>query len=537
MSLVLGPILRHAGETTAQVWVQTAEKCHVTVLGTTVSTFEAAGHHFALVPVTRLRADSSTPYTVELDGKRVWPPPASPFPESLIRTRGPVSARSNRVIFGSCRAAKVADPKLAAKLGIDALDAYAARMVRRPPSDWPDALLLLGDQVYADMLTPAQQRRTAASGSRPAAWPDDEAVSFSDYAGLYRDTWSDPEIRWLLSTVPTAMIFDDHDIRDDWNTSAAWRNAIQKEPWWRDRIRAGIASYWVFQHIGNLPAAEFAADPDVRKILEHDSDTWPLLVELADRADAETDGVKGVRFSFRWDLGHSRLIMIDSRNGRILDDGARLMLSDVEFEWIEEQAAAPGRVDHLILGTSLPWLLPHAIADLQTVNEIVAAKRGLRGRAAEWARQRADLEHWAAFRSSFDRLTAMIGRAADSGTATVNVLSGDVHHSYAARATLPGDPPAAIHQLTCSPVHNVLDWYVVPAFRLSWSRGARAFARRWATRRGASAKGVSWEKLAGPLFSNTIATLDINGRRARVLFEQPRSAASLKARARLELTP
>ena len=29
-------------------------------------------------------------------------------------------------------------------------------------------------------------------------------------------------MRWLLSTVPTAMIFDDHDVIDDWNTSRDW---------------------------------------------------------------------------------------------------------------------------------------------------------------------------------------------------------------------------------------------------------------------------------------------------------------------------
>jgi hypothetical protein len=54
---------------------------------------------------------------------------------------------------------------------------------------------------------------------------------------------------------------------------------------------------------------------------------------------------------------------------------------------------------------------------------------------------------------------------------------------------------------------------------------------------GAPPKPVSWEREAGPLFGNTIATLDVDGRRARVFFEQPLSAASLAERARLELTP
>jgi phosphodiesterase/alkaline phosphatase D-like protein len=535
--LVLGPVLRHVGETTASVWVQTDSAATVSVLGSEARTFEVSGHHFALVPVSGLTPDSRTPYQVEIDGERVWPPSTSPFPPSLIRTRGPESDRSNRIIFGSCRYPKATDPRLAAELGIDALDAYAARMTKRAPEDWPDALLLLGDQVYADELSPRNRRRIAVRRDRHPDWPDDEIVGFDEYVGLYRDAWTDPEIRWLLSTVPTAMIFDDHDVRDDWNTSARWREEMRAMPWWRDRIRSALASYWVYQHIGNVPTADLASNPDYRKIMGHEGDTWPLLVELADRADAEGDGAKGVRFSFRWDLGHSRFLVIDSRNGRILEDGQHLMLGDSEFSWIEEQVQAPGRVEHLVLGTSIPWLLPHAIGELETVNEIAAGRPGWRGRLAETIRQAADLEHWPAFRTSFDRLTAMIIRAAAGGPATVSVLSGDVHHSYAARADLPPDARARVHQLTCSPVHNTMHWFIKPGFRLGWSRIARRLAERWAAGVGAPPTPVSWERVTGPLFGNMIATLDIDGDKAEAFFEQPRTAATLVERARVRLTP
>jgi len=537
VSLILGPVLRHVGETTASVWVQTDTAATVRVLDTETRTFEVDGYHYALVLLTGLERGSRIPYQVHIDGQRVWPPATSPFPESSIRTRGPATDARNRIIFGSCRYPKVADPKLAAELGIDALDAYAARMSRRPVDDWPDALLLLGDQVYADELTPQNRRRIAGRRDRHPGWPDDEIVGYDEYVGLYHDSWSDPEVRWLLSCVPTGMIFDDHDVRDDWNTSAEWREQMRHKPWWRDRIRSAIVSYWVYQHLGNLAPDELAADPDYNKIVEHGGDVWPLLVELADRADAEADGGKGVRFSFCWDLGHSRFLMIDSRNGRLLENGLHLMLGDSEFDWIEEQVAAPGRVDHLVIGTSVPWLLPHAIGDLETVNEIAAGRPGWRGRLGEKIRQGADLEHWSAFRSSFDRLTAMIERAAAGGPITVSVLSGDVHHSYAARAELPSRPAARVHQLTCSPVHNKMEWYIRPGFRLSWSRAMRAFGAAWAAQAGAPPKPLSWERISGPYFGNTIATLDIDGARAEVVFEQPLTAASLTERARVELTP
>ncbi|MGI5128383.1 alkaline phosphatase D family protein [Pseudonocardia sp. CA-107938] len=543
MSLVLGPVLRHVGETTAQVWVQTSAAATVTVLGSSTRTFEVAGHHFALVAVTGLRPDARTPYTVEVDGERVWPLPSSPYPQSVIPTRGPKTAGRAQLVFGSCRYTKVADRRLSRQLGIDALDAYSARMARAPVDEWPEALLLLGDQVYADELTPQHRRRVATRGDRHPDWPDDEIVGFDEYVGLYADAWSDPEIRWILSTVPTAMIFDDHDVRDDWNTSAAWRDEMRATSWWQTRIRSALASYWVFQHLGNLSPEALAADPDWQRLREHDGDAWPLLEALADRADAvidsATDGAKGVRFSFRWDVGRTRIVMIDSRNGRILDDGQHLMLGDGEFDWIEQQVSAFGEVDHLVLGTSLPWLLPHAISELETVNEIAAGKPGRRGQLAERVRQAADLEHWAAFRTSFDRLTALIARAASGGVASVSVLSGDVHHSYAAKAEPADAEPGAapVHQLVCSPVHNKLQWFVPIGFRAAWSRLATRLTDSWATRAGAQPKRVTWTKIAGPFFGNTIATLRLDGRSAAAVFEQPVTAASLVERTRLELAP
>jgi phosphodiesterase/alkaline phosphatase D-like protein len=248
--LVLGPVLRHVGESTAQVWVQTERAATVTVLGCSARTFEVAGHHYALVGVTGLEPDATVPYTVEVDGERSWPLPGSPYPDSVIRTRGPATADRHRIVFGSCRYAKVDDRRLAAKLGIDALDAYAVRMASRPHDEWADALLLLGDQVYADELTPKVRRQIAGKRDRHPEWPDDEIVGYDEYAGLYRNSWADPEIRWIMSTVPTAMIFDDHDVRDDWNTSAAWRDEMRATSWWRERIRSGLASYWVYQHLG-----------------------------------------------------------------------------------------------------------------------------------------------------------------------------------------------------------------------------------------------------------------------------------------------
>jgi hypothetical protein len=538
MSLVLGPVLRHVGETEATVWVQTDSAAVVEVLGCSATTFEVQGCHYALVLVDGLAKGSATEYQVHVDGRQVWPESQGRYPPSVIRTRGHASVDHLRIIFGSCRYPKTGEAKIDDKLGLDALDCYAARLPAVPLAEWPDALILLGDQVYADELTPEARRHLA--GRRSAGQrPPDEVVSFKEYESLYRHTWGDPEIRWILSTVPTAMIFDDHDIRDDWNTSAAWRKEVNAKPWWRDRIRAGLASYWVYQHLGNLSPTELRRDEDYQKVLAAGGDVWPHLVDLADRADTEVDDDKGLRFSYRWELGRSRLVMVDSRNARILDSGDRKMLGDREFAWLEEQVNdGLDEVDHLIIGSSLPWLLPPAIGDLQMVNERAANRPGRRGQLAEKLRQAADFEHWAAFADSFLRLSRLIidvSSGKSGGPATVSVLSGDVHHSYVARAELP-DSTARVHQLVCSPVHNYVPWYVKPVFKLGWSHRLARLTGRWARRHGCPPLPLAWQDVSGPFFGNTLATLHTSGRDAEAVFEQPRGKDSLDEVARISLT-
>jgi len=515
--LLLGPVLRHVGETTATVWVQADRHCEVEVLGATAPTFEVLGHHYALVEVDGLQPASSRTYEVHLDGQRVWPRGGSGWPASRIRTRG--RSGPQRVVFGSCRSAKPDDPKLAAALGFDALDVYASRLATAPEEQWPDALLLLGDQVYADDPTPQTKRWLATRRDlRQPPWA--EVANYTEYARLYLESWSDEEVRWLLSTVPTAMIFDDHDIRDDWNTSRAWRETMHAQRWWQQRIRGGLASYWVYQHAGNLAPDERAGDRWWQAVIGADGDTWPVLRQMAGDADADPTSV---RWSFRWDLDRARLVMVDSRCGRMLDEDDRTMLDEEEFSWVERAvlADAADPVDHVLVGSSLPWLLPSAIHDAQSMNERAASRDGLRGRFAETLRQGADLEHWAAFRDSFDRLGALLRRVGTgpSAPASVSVLSGDVHHSYAARARFEQPTDSAVHQLVCSPVHHSVPWFMKVAFRVAWLRPVAHAVRAVARHSGLDEPSVRWERVAGPTFGNALATLLLDGRRATLTIE------------------
>jgi hypothetical protein len=517
-ALLLGPLLRHVDPVSATVWVETDRACEVTVLGRSARTFRVGGHHYTLVVVEDLEPGSTTPYDVRLDGAQVWPPATSSFPPSRIRTPG--RPGRFRVAFGSCRYASPATVDVRQGIPPDALDSYALQVAAAPEDEWPDALVLLGDQVYADELTPHTRRWLGVR--RGDQVPEDAQVSdFEEYTRLYAESWTDPQVRWLLSTIPSSMIFDDHEMIDDWNTSAAWRRAVTASDWWAPRISGGLLSYWIYQHLGNLSPQELAENKTwqaVQGLGEGDDDAEPVLREMAERADSEP---ASVRWSFVRHWGSARMIMVDSRAGRVLDEQGRRMLDDEEFAWVEGaiSRAADEGVEHLVIGTSLPWLLPPAIHHLERWNETLNARHEgrLLGRLAERVRQAADLEHWAAFGASFERLGAALvalGRA-EGAPATALVLSGDVHHAYVAELVQPGGLRTRVHQLTVSPLHNRAPHPIQVGFRMGWSGWARALTSGLARLARVARSRLEWHKQAGPFFGNQLGELVLDGPDAR----------------------
>jgi hypothetical protein len=532
--LVLGPLLRYIGETAATIWVETDRACQVEVLGRRTRTFEVAGHHYGLVVVDGLRPGTSCEYQVTLDGTVRWPEPDSRFPPSVLRTLA--ADRPQRLVFGSCRRA---DPlpiprsrrqraRHEVENGPDAMIGCALGLLETPRERWPDVMLLIGDQVYADEAGPATRRFIEARRD-PSEPPGYEVAGFTEYCALYREAWSEPSVRWLLSVIPTIMIFDDHDVHDDWNTSAAWRREFTDKPWWRPRITGAYLSYWLYQHLGNLSPGELGKDDVWRQVREH-GDAASVLEDLAVRADQRAEGI---RWSVRRDFGRVRVVVIDSRSRRVVeDDRARLMVDEAEWEWVTESVS--GDWDHIVLATSLPLLLPRGIHDIEAWNEAVCAGAwGNRlARAGERVRQAMDLEHWAAFGKSFARFERLLSglAAGEYGTApaSVTVIAGDVHHSYLAPVEFPAgtNPRSAVCQAVCSPIHNLLPSSLRRAHRLASSRAGELAGAALARLAGAPRPGIRWRLTQDPWFYNMLCALEFTGRAARIRFDRAVSAES-----------
>jgi hypothetical protein len=537
-ALLLGPMLRHVDATTATIWVETSHNATVEVRShgqsATACTFSVEGHHFALVLLDGLEPATEAAYDVVIDGNVVWPLPDDTRPKPVIRTlpdHDQTPTHDLDLVFGSCRVDRphespwnLAPEKHPDGVGVDALSALSDDCQAKHRR-LPDLLLMLGDQVYADEgLSPrVRERQIERRGEHSE--PTDEVLDFEEYTWLYRDSWSDPDVRWLLSTVPTAMVFDDHDVRDDWNTSEAWREEVRRLPWWRERIVGAYMSYWVYQHLGNLSPDVLAHDGLLAKVVDAE-DGGAVLRAFAERAADDVDDQHESLWSYVRDLGRARLVVIDTRSGRILHHGQRSMLGEDEWQVIEGWLR--GDVEHLLVASSLPLILDHLLHDVEQWNEALAGGSwGSRmARLGEKLRQGADLEHWAAFPESFTRLVTRLGEVADgrhgSSPSTVLVLSGDVHHSYVAPVLYPGADTARspVVQVTSSPMRNAFPRVVQRAFRLAHTGPARRFGALLRRSVRLTPPAVDWLLTTGPLYGNGVGSLRISGETMVVRLER-----------------
>lgn len=88
-----------------------------------------------------------------------------------------------------------------------------------------------------------------------------------------------PQVRRALANVPTFMVFDDHEITDDWNLNPLWRNRVLTAPLGRAILRNGMLAFALFQGWGN--------NPEQYKQGKHKD-----LLDLAEQLFAESDAQK-----------------------------------------------------------------------------------------------------------------------------------------------------------------------------------------------------------------------------------------------------
>ena len=304
------------------------------MLGCRERTFRVDGHHYALVHVTGLEPAATIPYEVRLDGARVWPQDLTPYPPSVIRTHDPGAPVPDRLglVPGerAAPAAALADQGRAPRgsRGRRAAGAGRPHVPRRPRR-----LAARARPARRPGLRRRGRARGASSRSASAATSPSRRASRSRTS---RSTRCSTATRGRSRTSAgcsrpcrRAMIFDDHDVHDDWNTSRTWVEDMRATGWWDDRIVGGLASLLALPAHGQPLAASTWPQDDVYRALREAEDGGPLLREYAFRADRE---VEGTRWSYCRDFGalaadHDRLARgpgarsargaLDARPGRV----------------------------------------------------------------------------------------------------------------------------------------------------------------------------------------------------------------------------
>ena len=261
------------------------------------------------------------------------------------------------------------------------------------------------------------------------------------------------------------MIFDDHDVIDDWNTSRDWVARDARQGWWDERIVGGLHVLLVLpaprQPLARGPRRGRAA---TARSAPPTATPAPIVRDFAFRADRE---VAGARWSYKRDIGRTRIVMMDSRAGPRARRRARARWSTPRSGTASRSGRAATSTT-CCSGTSLPVFLGRGMHYLEAWNEAVCdgawgALASARGRApAPGPRPRAlgRLRRLAARASSglLERRSPPGATAAPPGT--VVLLSGDVHHAYVADARPADGQPAwqaPVYQAVCSPLRNPLD--------------------------------------------------------------------------------
>jgi hypothetical protein len=270
------------------------------------------------------------------------------------------------------------------------------------------------------------------------------AADFAEYAFLYECAWGrDERIRRLFANIPSFMVFDDHEVTDDWNADKRWLENVMRPPtgappFWPETIADALAAYWIYQGWGNQSPADWARDQRSNLLVTHlkaGTDALPSLRTLL-RRHLEPPG--SLDWDFALPIQSPIFYATDCRMKRILqlrkpsfDDRVLDRAGLDKMRALLMRSTAP--VTFMI--ASSPLLLPGLIGESFTFEKVTIKLLGLATVNEkifdEGFRRKRDIEHWVANQSWFDILRFLADLSKDSpNLKTVVALGGDVHFSY-----------------------------------------------------------------------------------------------------------
>ncbi|NVK23319.1 MAG: hypothetical protein HWE10_00185 [Gammaproteobacteria bacterium] len=242
-----------------------------------------------------------------------------------------------------------------------------------------------------------------------------------------------PNFEVLLANTATLMIFDDHDVTDDWNLTADWEEHVYGNRITKHMIRDALLSYTLFQGWGNCP--------------EQTQDLLDEIKRVGKKRDFADNALTDVLFEhneWHYEVETSpRIVVLDTRTHRWRSETSTKNPSGLmdwpRLEQLEQQLYKPQ--NSVLVVSAAPVFGVKSIEVVQSGCEMIGQELLV------------DVENWMAHQGSARKLMNMLRH--DDAPNEVIILSGDVHYSFcfSAQRRFSSDTDK-IWQLTCSGFKN-----------------------------------------------------------------------------------
>lgn len=241
------------------------------------------------------------------------------------------------------------------------------------------------------------------------------------------------QVQTVLAAIPTYMIFDDHDVTDDWNLNRAWEEAVCGHAFSKRIIGNALLGYTLFQGIGNQPERFKPLRQLLKKHL------------LKTKIKAHDELLEGI---FEWEKWHYSLNTVPPV--RVLDTRTRRWRSESNpkkpsglMDWealVDFQQSIVGQ-DNVIVVSAAPIYGMKFIEMIQ--------------RVFTWFGQAltVDAENWMAHKGTANVMLNIFRHV--KTPPRFMILSGDVHYSfvYDVKMRFRRNSPQVL-QFTCSGIKN-----------------------------------------------------------------------------------
>ena len=273
-------------------------------------------------------------------------------------------------------------------------------------------LLVWSDVLWPEISSDFPDFSAVFKTSNPCS---DKKTFKREEAKLLEFKKSLPFIRRALANIPTYMIFDDHEITDDWFITKLWtENTIKKNTLSRRVIQNGLSAFAVFQAWGNTPEL-FSSKNGHLLLSELESlntqgggnrSVWDSIGDLLLPKLHNSHLRGGFDWHFHLDFKLFRLIFIDSRTKREFDssEGPAALIRTAEMK-----NQIDIKSDLAIVVSPTPIIGNYEIEKFQQQQNIY--KR--------------DKEAWVFNQSALQNLLKIL-----SGFKSTILLSGDVHYGF-----------------------------------------------------------------------------------------------------------